>query len=137
MARGIPFSRISTVPDKKSAGHTKLLCAVQKLGPMHRRGIVAMAGMEAQHQADPCGTHGHHGASDRKLVANYALRCIGNAEQAQLLAHLWRVQARDFVKAHWDAIHRVAIALLEQQTLNTEEVRRLVFTMPTAGDMAA
>ena len=42
---------------------------------------------------------------------------------------LWRVQARDFVKARWDAIQRVAAALLKQQTLDAEQVRRLVFTM--------
>ena len=47
LIRGIPFSRVSIVPDKESAGHVKLLCAVQKLGPMHRRGMVAMAGEEA------------------------------------------------------------------------------------------
>ena len=102
LARGIPFSRVSIVPDKESAGHVKLLCAVQKLGPMHRRGMVAMAGVEAQ-----------------------------------LLAHLWRVQARDFVKARWDAIQHVAAALLEQQTLDADQVRRLVFTMPAADDIAA
>ena len=38
LTRGIPFSRISIVLDKESAGHVKLLlCAVQKLGPMQHR----------------------------------------------------------------------------------------------------
>jgi len=41
LARGIPFSRVSIIPDKESTGHSKLLCAVQKLEPMHHRGIVA------------------------------------------------------------------------------------------------
>ena len=70
-------------------------------------------------------------------MADYALRCAGSAEQAQLLAHLWRVQARDFVKARWDAIQHVAAALLEQQTLDADQVRRLVFVAPAADDMAA
>ena len=47
------------------------------------------------------------------------------------------MQARDFVKARWGAIQRVAAALLEQQTLDAGQVRRLVFTMPAADDMAA
>ena len=47
------------------------------------------------------------------------------------------VQARDFVKARWDAIQRVAAALLEQQTLDADQVRRLVFVAPAADDMAA
>ena len=35
LTRGIPFSRVSIIPDKESAGHVKLLCAVHTLGSMH------------------------------------------------------------------------------------------------------
>ena len=104
---------------------------------MHHRDMVAMAGVEAQRWFNPRSVRSHRGAGDRDLVAGYALRCAGSAEQAQLLAHLWRVQARDFVKARWDTIQHVAAALLEQQTLDADQVRRLVFTVPTTNGMAA
>ena len=99
--------------------------------------MVAMAGVEAQRRFNPRSVRSQHGAGDRELVADYALRCAGSAEQAQLLAHLWRVQARDFAKVRWDAIQHVAAALLEQQTLDADQVRRLVFTMPAADDIVA
>lgn len=86
---------------------------------------------------EPLVQRSKHGAGDRELVADYALRCVGSAEQAQLLAHLWRVQARDLVQSRWAAIQHVAAALLEQQTLDADQVRRLVFATPTAGDMSA
>ncbi len=130
--RGVPFKQVTIALNKESAGHVKLLCTVRKLGPMHHRGVVAMAGVEAQRRFNPRSVRSHHGAGDRELVADYALRCVGSAEQAQLLAHLWRVQARDLVKTRWDAVQHVAAALLEQQTLDADQVRRLVFTMPSA-----
>lgn len=137
LVRGVPFKQVTIAPNKESAGHVKLLCTVRKLGPMHHRGVVAMAGEEAQRRFDPRSIPSHHGAGDRDLVASYALRCAGSSEQAALLVQLWQVQARDFVEARWETIQHVAAALLEQQKLDADQVRRLVFLTPTADDVAA
>src|SRR5258705_317114 len=67
-----------------------------------------------------------HGTSDRDVVANYAFRCSSSAEQADRLVRLWDTQARELVRRWWDAIERVATALLERESLSGDDVKRLL-----------
>jgi hypothetical protein len=39
---------------------------------------------------------------------------------------LWDTQARDLVRSWWDAIERVAAALLERESLSGDDVKRLL-----------
>jgi hypothetical protein len=94
---------------------------------MHVHGMVALAGEVAQRRYSPRSIRIDHGASDRHVVANYAFRCSSSAEQADLLVTLWDTQARDLVRRWWDAIERVAAALLERESLSGDDVKRLLF----------
>jgi len=93
---------------------------------MHKQGMVTMAGDAAQRRFDPRSVRRHHGAGDREAVIDYALRCSGSSEQAELLIQLWAVQARELVQLRWPAVQHVAEALLTRGTLERDEVMREV-----------
>ena len=131
----IPVKRVSIVPDAKRgvAGHV-YLGSCRSVDAMHRQGIVALAGEAAQRRYNPRSVRHHHGGGDRQAVAKHALERTGSEEQATLLARLWELQARDLVERRWEAIQRVAAALLKQQTLDAAQVRMILFRIPTSED---
>lgn len=135
LALRIPVKRVSIVGDAKRgvAGHV-YLGPSRSVDAMHKQGIVALAGEAAQRRYNPRSVRAHHGGGDRQAVAEYALERTGSGEQATLLARLWELQARDLVEKRWDTIQRVAIALLEWQTLDAERVRTLAFRAHVAND---
>lgn len=124
--RGVRIKHVTILADQGSAGHVRFLGRPGRgVAQMHKRGVVALAGEAAQRRFSPCSVRRHHGAGDRGAVLAFALDCTGSTEQAELLARLWEVQARDLVELRWPSVQRVAAALLERETLDAGEVLRL------------
>lgn len=124
--RGIGIRRVTIAARPDSAGHVHYLRPMRGVEQIHKRGMVAMAGEAAQRRFNPRSIRRHHGGSDREQVVAYAVECTGSNEQAELMARLWEVQAREFVLFHWTVIQHVAAELLVRQTLKHEDVRRLI-----------
>ncbi len=128
MVRNVQVKYATIAPSGDSVGYIRLLGRVPtQVGAMHNRGLIALAGEAAQRRFSPRSVRRHHGGSDREAVRRFALDASGSAKVAQCLVDLWQAQADDLVQTRWAAIQRIAAALLERQTLDGAELRRLVF----------
>ncbi len=128
IVRGVRVKHATIAPSGNSAGHVHLPGHMPKqIGAMHDRGMIALAGEAAQRRFSPRSVRQHHGGSDREMVREFALRASGSAKVAQCLVDLWQAQADDLMQARWAAVQRIAAALLERQTVDGVELRRLVF----------
>jgi ATP-dependent Zn protease len=128
IVRGVRVKHATIAPSGNRAGHIRLLGRVPtQTGAMHDRGMIALAGEAAQRRFSPRSVRRHHGGSDREAVRRFALDASGSAKVAQCLVDLWQAQADDLVQARWATIQRIAAALLERQTIDGAELRRLVF----------
>ena len=95
------------------------------MGQQHARGIVGLAGGEAEHRYLAHRFHSYRTITARSNVARYALDLMASPAVAEALVALWEVQAREFVEARWPDIKRVAVELLVSETLTRAEVRRI------------
>lgn len=125
----IPFQHVTIKADADAAGHVMFLRPARGIAGMHKRGIVALAGEAAQRRFNPRSVRRLHGTGDRAQVVAFALDRTSSAEQAELLAQLWGIQARELVQFRWPSIQRVASALLARQVLDGEQVRQLIFSV--------
>ena len=122
------IAMICEVPFKQVALGTPTIPSLRLLRGMaqqHARGIVGLAGGEAEHLYLVHRLPSHRTIIDRANVDSYALDLMTSPAVAAALVALWEVQAREFVEARWLDIKRVAAELLVSGTLTMAEVCRI------------
>jgi len=88
--------------------------------------MVSLAGYEAQRKFRPSSVRSHHGAGDRKKVAEFVFR-MAAPNEAPLLIKLLTVRTRNLIAVRWNEVERIAAALLERKWLSLEDGQRVIF----------
>ncbi len=88
--------------------------------------VICFAGPEAQRAYDPDSVETWHADSDEER-AGEALSHMGYPpERTQAIDAELRLEATEFVRAHWSQIDMVARALLERREMTGEELYRVL-----------
>jgi ATP-dependent Zn protease len=96
--------------------------------------MICFAGPVAQKRYRPTSWRGWHGAADYATAAELAFRVCGSREIASAFLKWLDLRAGSLIADHWDAVERVAAALLERGALGHEEIASLMAARSTAPD---
>ena len=90
---------------------------------------VALAGEIAQRIHDPDSEDPEHAAMDQHHFYDLLIRLISNEDERAARARLLRLQTEHLLRAHWDAVARVASLLLVHTTIDANAVKRAVWPL--------
>jgi hypothetical protein len=133
---GVPVKYVTIIPDSDSGGHCKCGFGYRE-GQLYEMSaatvikfeksmMVSLAGYEAQRKFRPSSGRSHHGAGDRKNVAEFVFRMTAPNE-ASLLIKLLTVRTRNLLAVRWNEVEKIAAALLERKWLSLEDGQRIIF----------
>ncbi len=137
----MPVHTATIVPDKKGRthGHVQHDLPLRRTSKeevyeltlkardrMERQIVVSLAGAAAQRRYSRRSYRRGHSGSDDETAVGLALRIAGVEDGATLLLKYLGWRAEQMVRNHWRDVERVALALLEKQTLNASDIRALM-----------
>ena len=93
--------------------------------------IMLLAGGIAERRAT--GRASHVGARlDYEHAADFALAASGNDAMANALLRWLRLRAEALLEMHWEDVKAVAVALMQENTLNSSRLREVILGSHTA-----
>ncbi len=88
--------------------------------------VICFAGLEAQRAYDPDSVETWHADSDEESAGEALWHMGYPPERTQAIDAELRLEATEFVRAHWSQIDMVARALLERREMTGEELYRVL-----------